>query len=465
MKTVVYINNDKIKILQTTMQKKRSKKEKALEFTLEPGSVINGVLIRRDELVGILKENRQLLDKAVVLLNSSNIQVKKLAYPKMSKGQFRKYLKTEFSIPQDGTVVYGTRSIQGKNKNSSLFVSLSTEMMESYMGLFKEANLRIGAIEVYQNGLDKTVKSLSALREKTFIVNLLEGNNLLAVLFDQGEYVLTDRSRLLAEPGTEEFLEELRGKLSTMIQFNQSQKNQNVVTGSYYIGLRAVEIDALKGKEEKGSGALEIRDFAGIVGLEGDLAPYFCNAMGLLEHKKDIQLQKSFANRFKGTRKNNLGSLAIVAALVVALGAFAFVKTENLNLERANSTMGDKISSSADGEALQDLLAKKSRLLEIPVILDELALAQNRGSLRSTLQSSKLTRIMKEANKSVTITSLEGDALTKTLTIKGQGTNEFSSSTFISNLKKTSLFSKVEYSGYMSNAEDEYTFEVVCLLN
>ena len=67
MKTVVYINNDQVSILAG---------KKYLEFHLPQGSVSNGVLINRDAILQVIRDNRKLLRRPLALLNSSNAILK-----------------------------------------------------------------------------------------------------------------------------------------------------------------------------------------------------------------------------------------------------------------------------------------------------------------------------------------------------------------------------------------------------
>ncbi len=464
MKTILYINNDIVKILQTKLRKGEISVIKNLEYQLDQGSVVNGVLININEIRQIIKTNVKILDKAIIVLNSSNIQIKKLEHPGLKGIKFNNYLKKEFFLPEDGSIIYGVTSRKEGKIYKSLFMGVPREFIQSYMDLFKEAGITIGRFEILQKGMANFVKSRKNLADQTFVLSLIEGNNLISVLIENGEYILTDRSRLMAEPYSDPFLDELLQKLSSMIQFNKSQKSTYEIESGYYVGLPADKFKRLQDKGEEINIGLNLIGFIGSSGLGQAALTHFCCYMGLMENKNDVDLLKNYKKQIKVDRKIQWGALAVAIALFIAAGAFAWIKTNNTKTEIENSNLVQRISSSTYSEKLTELSYKQSMITKIPVIKDELTIAIGSGINRKTFTSAKLTTILKAADKLVTISSLEEDGLTRTLTIKGLGTNEFSSSQFITKLNDTKLFSQVDYSGYISNGDNEYTFSVVCVL-
>jgi hypothetical protein len=136
----------------------------------------------------------------------------------------------------------------------------------------------------------------------------------------------------------------------------------------------------------------------------------------------------------------------------------------NINMEKDNAFLESSITDSANSKKLAEIIYMQNRILNIPTIINELDIAKSTSGNKNLINSSILLKVMEEARKSVSIESLQGDGLAGTLTIMGTGSDEFSSSNFISSLKETEIFSKIEYSGYTSNRANEYTFTVVCIL-
>ncbi|MDD2371021.1 MAG: hypothetical protein PHQ32_03355 [Firmicutes bacterium] len=465
MKTILYINNDMVRILQAKYRKGEIDVLKTLEYQLEQGSVVNGVLINANEIRQIIKNNEKILDKAIVVLNSSNIQIKKLEHPGLKGVQFNNYLKNEFFLPEDGSIIYGVTSRKEGKTYKSLFMGVPREFIESYINLFKEVGLTIGGFEILQNGMAHFVKTRKNLADQTFVLSLIEGNNLISVLIENGEYILTDRSKIMAEAYSDAFLDELLQKFSSMIQFNQSKKSLSEISAGYYVGLPASDLKRLQDKGVENNIGLDLIGFIGRSGLGESALTHFCCYLGLMGNKKDIDLLKNYKKQIKSKRHVQWGALAVAMALFITAGAFAWIKTNNTNTEIENFKLTQKISSTQYEGKLAELIEKQTMITKLPVIKDELTYAIGSGINRKTFTSAKLETILKEADNLVTLSSIEEDGLTRTLTIKGIGNNEFSSSQYVSKLNSTKLFSQVDYSGYISNGDNEYTFSVVCVLN
>lgn len=464
MKKVLYINNDQVKILLADLKRGEAKVIKSLEYTLEPGSVVNGVLIKTNEILNIVKGNRKLLKNATVVLNSSNIQIKKVDHPQLKGSKLDSYIIREFSIPDDASLVYGTTSRKIENQYKTIFMGVPVEIIKSYLQLFDEAKVKIGRFEVLQNGMAKFVKNKQDLAGQTFVLNLIEGNNLISVLIEAGEYVLTDRSRLLSEPGSEQFLEELLQKISSIIQFNRSQKSPYEITKSYYVGLPRESLLILEEKGLERNIGLELVGFIDDSLHERVGLSHFCCFMGLVEEKSDINLMKYYKAQAARRKKRNWGIMAIILAIVAAIGGFIFVKMNNIRIENENAYYEKEISGTENSKELAELINKQNQIMNIPSILEELGKAKDTGADKEILNTSKMLKIMEVAAGSITINSIEGNGVSGSLLIEGTGRDEFSTSNFISKLKDTNLFTTVEYNGYISTSDNEYSFTVNCIL-
>jgi hypothetical protein len=464
VKKVLYINNDEVKILLADFKKGETKVIKSLQYTLEPGSVINGVLIKTNEILNILKGNSKLLKNATVVLNSSNIQIKKLDHPELKGKQFDNYIKKEFSIPEDTSIIYGSTSRKIGNQYKTIFMGVPVDIIKSYLQLFEEAKIKLGRFEILQNGMAKFVKNKKDLEGQTFVLNLIEGNNLISVLMEAGEYVLTERSRLMAEPGSDQFLDELLQKISSLVQFNKSQKSPYEIAKSYYVGLPRDMLLTLEEKSLSSSIGLEIVGFIDDslhdrVGLS-----HFCCFMGMLEKKSDINLMKQYKKQVLKNKKRKWGMIAILLALIVVIGGFTFVKFKNILTENENRNYESEISETANAKELAELIDKQNQIMNIPEIVEELNKAQDTGADKDLLNASKLLKIMEVSKGTITISSIEGNGVSGSLVIDGTGSDEFSTSSFISKLKETELFSNVQYSGYTSTNANEYSFTITCIL-
>ncbi len=84
-------------------------------------------------------------------------------------------------------------------------------------------------IDFATNALIHFIQFLPGFIDKTYILSQLDGNNLISTLFDNNEYALTYRIRIMANRGTPEFENEVINSISHMIQSsNRSDSNYRI---------------------------------------------------------------------------------------------------------------------------------------------------------------------------------------------------------------------------------------------
>ena len=110
------------------------------------------------------------------------------------------------------------------------------EFITSYISLFKEAKIELEVIDLVQNCLIKMMKRLKSLQGKTYAVFILDKNMLMQCLFSNDNFVMTRRSRILADPTDEGFEREVGQNINSIIQFNKSEQTGSDITDVYLSG-------------------------------------------------------------------------------------------------------------------------------------------------------------------------------------------------------------------------------------
>lgn len=450
MKTVVYINNDQVSILAG---------KKYLEFPLPQGSVSNGVLINRDAILQVIRDNRKLLRRPLALLNSSNAILKAADHPPMSKRQFRSYLEQEAGLPPEGEMGEEIRQVKIPGGRRSYFQGVPKDLLESYVSLFREAGVSLQGILSLQLAAEDFLAGNKGLRGQTCFLEILEGENLLSILFDQGAYVLTDRSRLLGEPGSPAWEEELAQKISYLIQFDRSRKSPNPLSAMYFSGFQKEGLEFLRSRFP-GLLIEAAEKAAGIPPAEGNPLPCLLGLAG----KGGEELLRSARRRKRKLSSREILLLAAAFSLFLSAGGYFLSRSRTLSLEEENRALREEISTSKDGDKLEELLSKQSLLARIPRILEELEAARGEGAPFEALTRDTLLLLIQKAGNDVLLERVEGEGETGTVILQGVGTSEFSASRYVGALKDTGLFSQVEYSGYESSRKGEYSFLALCTL-
>ena len=239
---------------------------KVKDFFSQPvpeGTVINGLITDEEALVNVLKQlviDKIITQKTVSLaIDSSNILMRTMTVPALNPKDLMDYVKNELSIyMEDGTEsVYDYAVLEPKlaaGGGSILAVAASRALLESYQNVFLAAGLKLADINIGVNCQNKFVSIVDRLQNETFILTQVDGNNLTLTLYNQGKYVLANRYRLLYNYGTTSWYEEFTDHISSIVQFNKGQKNNDDISTVY------VDISE--------SGQAQVADNLRIMGLE-----------------------------------------------------------------------------------------------------------------------------------------------------------------------------------------------------
>ncbi len=216
-------------------------KERAYKYesiSLAEGSVLNGAILNGEEIVSKLKEQKKKLGKVTLIIDSSNVMIKTIQAPKLSKKKLLGMVKSEFDLGEGYEYIYDMNILTKVGKeNIVLGCAVPKDFLEKYIAIFKEARIKVLRIDVAVNGLIKYVNQVEAFKDKTCLINIVYGNTLLSLLFENGIYKLSNRNRMFNEQGTEGYSTELFTKFSTTVQYGQSQDTEERISHSYYIGV------------------------------------------------------------------------------------------------------------------------------------------------------------------------------------------------------------------------------------
>ena len=208
MSVHVYISNNKIQVLLGSYVKNRLQVQSVCEEPLEEGCILNGIIMNAFSLQNTITQMWQkynLPSKGVhLVVNGSSVTVKPMKIPQTAPKNIPGLIRTEFRDMeniQNLIVDYSVTNLRNPDGTCSILAVLSTkEFIMSYVNLFKEAKIDLEVIDLVQNCLIKLMKRFKSLQGKTYAVFILDKNMLMQCLFSNDNFVMTRRSRILAEP-------------------------------------------------------------------------------------------------------------------------------------------------------------------------------------------------------------------------------------------------------------------------
>lgn len=244
MSVHVYISNNKIQVLLGSHVKNRLQVQSVCEEPLEEGCILNGIIMNAFSLQNTITQMWQkynLPSKGVhLVVNGSSVTVKPMKIPQTAPKNIPGLIRTEFRDMeniQNLIVDYSVTNLRNPDGTCSILAVLSTkEFIMSYVNLFKEAKIDLEVIDLVQNCLIKLMKRFKSLQGKTYAVFILDKNMLMQCLFSNDNFVMTRRSRILAEPEDPGFEREIGQNINSIIQFNKSEQTGSDITEFYLSG-------------------------------------------------------------------------------------------------------------------------------------------------------------------------------------------------------------------------------------
>ncbi|MDD6039420.1 MAG: pilus assembly protein PilM, partial [bacterium] len=271
---VCSLSNTKVQILEGTSGK-RLKVKRILEIPLEEGIILNGQILDEERLVEMLvtfwKENK-LPRKGVSLVTSdSRFMTKMVELPIISDKEIAAYIPREFDDVEKREPLYGFNHIGKSTKiveekevrvENMLAVMVEREVFGKLIDLFKQAGIQVTNIAASMEGDVRLINRLPQIAGKTCLVQLMDGSNLTNLLYVNGTYKYSNRTRLYSETDTPGYGVEVARSVSNIIQFAKAQQIEEPITDIFVGGISP---DSLSYMEE---GVFQIDDTINVDWIE-----------------------------------------------------------------------------------------------------------------------------------------------------------------------------------------------------
>ena len=250
MDTSICIYNERIVAVRGRSTNRGVRIRRCASVPLPDQTMINGVVtdearfaeaFRR--LEGELGGPR--LSHALIALSTSQIYVRRAVAPNLPKRKLLQWAENAFSDMDsaDDELLYDCAVLSrlGRDRGSAaLVLAAKKSLILAYDELFSALNARIDGIDSTHFALQKLIRLLKDTRDGTSIVLAFDGNVLDSTLYAKGLYRFSTRTRLLAERGTPEGAREVGRTVSSILQFNVSERG-DAVTDVYFTGLAPAE--------------------------------------------------------------------------------------------------------------------------------------------------------------------------------------------------------------------------------
>lgn len=466
MATIIYLNNDEAIIVKGSKRPRGLCIESIEHIPLQEGSIINGIILEKENIIKALKPFKNQLKGANLILDSSNITIKKIEIPKAAKKNINNIMKHEMTILEaQEELVIGHSIKETDNMLSVLGAAAPKSLVESYIELFKAIEVRLSAVNVATEAFVELVTSQKP-NSGSRVFNIISGRNMTSIILQGSSYSFANRSRLLEIPNTSQRTTEIYSKLSTMIQFNKSQKSQNKLETSMYIGLQEEEIASLQKYATEVNSESEIIAFIPkldkIMGNK-EIAKAIYPIAGLCISKNNIDLLKAYNNSKKGQKTKTVaktGTLIVIVSALLIGSTYTGIRIATNKITKEAQAVQNYLTNSQDANLINNLNELQNQTIDNRNAYNEIEGVIQSPDIKifSDITLANLIEISQVVPDS-RITQITYENQTQIAIIKGDTQLALGASRIANSLSQLDQISVIDYQGY-SSMELGYTFEI-----
>lgn len=243
MESSVYISSEQIQVIGYSGGTIKS----FVTHPLPEGTMINGTITDQAFLIECLAsmraEHPELFKSPSLVADGSAILVKRIPAPKLARKQYQQLVRDDFAEAGENVeeLTCGYQTLPGGS--TLLACGASVHLVDSYISAFKSVGVNLKSIRIGTQAIMSYVASHPELKDRSFVLNVIDGVTMLSLIFENGANVFISRTRLYGDT-KEQLAQTIIDNLGGLIQFNRSQKFGEV-TDSYYLGVSAADLRLL----------------------------------------------------------------------------------------------------------------------------------------------------------------------------------------------------------------------------
>ena len=369
----------------------------------------------------------------------------------------------------EGISDYGITQADKKQGVSLCCASAETETLNDIINLCKELKLNVDDITVPMEGYLKGLGKLKNYAKQTAIFLLFEDSGVTSVLYQDGVYLYSTRSRIFSERGTLDFGTEIVRSISGIMQFYSTRKAASPITDVYYAGCAKDDFEVCIPGIYNLNLAVEPLETDYVFEADGEPEEWLvCIGAMMDDNKKQVNLYRAWqqqSDEGKEVTKGNIGKHLIppAIALGVCVVLIAGVNVWNLFTKNQIKELDSWIHDSTVQEeykAAKKTLKKSERLSKAKDQLDGM---KSNLATYPDLTEETIATIVDSSGSDLKVEIESMDAETGLLTFHAVSAAVIDIPGYVSRLTDTGLFSDVDYSGYQYQ-DGEYSLELSCVL-
>lgn len=344
------------------------------------------------------------------------------------------------------------------------------EVLRKLAGIGEELQFSIKEVTVPMEGYLNILLRQPEIQGQTAIVLLFEEGSVTSILFRDGQYLYSTRSRLFSERGTLDFGTEIVRNVSGILQFYATTKSEHPIKEVYYAGCNPDDfIVSEDGLREMNLEVTPLDVRVAFAGRE-DCGEWLAGIGAFItEKRKTINLQcmwKTQAGQDRTERKNvsiwkhlQFPALTFALCLVGVAGVTVWNHATSSQINKLNAWIQDTQIQQAYQEA-NELKLESEKLA-----VSQSQVEQMKANLATypDLDAKMIETIVDVGGVDMKVRIKSMDAQSGLLTFDAVSEKVIDIPGYVEKLDNTGLFSSIQYSGY-SYSEEEYSLVLSCVL-
>lgn len=223
-------------------------------FTLPEGAMINGIITDEEAMIRFLSEvgaNMSLFKhEAILVIDNNSIRSKVMEMPSVPEAKMLEFISRELGVLTEGESndVFDYTVLGGKTEGGGsriLAVAVDRGLLNAYRNTLTSAGFNLKSINIGVNAAYKIARVSPSLMSGAAILAIIDERNLTLMLFEGGEYKITNKYRILGADDTPEWRQEIGNNISSVIQFQKGQRPTEEISAAYFAGLSPAQTAAL----------------------------------------------------------------------------------------------------------------------------------------------------------------------------------------------------------------------------
>ena len=472
MATIVYLSNRLVQVVEARAKGKSVVVQNIWQGETPEGSLINGIITDEDAFTSWIKAffltNRLPRKDITLVVNSTQFITKVLEFPKIKDSEIRKMVPREFSEnrTENTLFTYFTLDEGHTRKQKILATAVEKGFLISYMNFFRQAGIEVTSVDSAISCMVRMFMNSPEINKKTCLVQVLDGREVISMLFVKGVYFYSQKNRLFTQDSVDKDMhKELTAVTDRILQFAAAQQIKEPINVLYLCGNGQKEFQTAVENSQvfKGEKVLSISKTLRRQGVD-----FVYSAGYLLTQKKENPFYKQIIREqpeVKRRRETMEFILPSVAVLVICLIITAFLGNryfsgvEELRIHQQNMQDNDLVNANASYRLASTNVASLSAKTEQARSIWQHLLSY--PTINSSVQ--QILNDCAEGIVSIEIKSFQRDS--GVLAIDASATDVRSINGFVANLQTQEIFENVEYSGYTyTSGPNNYSIHVVCSL-